>query len=101
MAILIALKSFKCMLSGKKVQIISDNVTSVVNINHLGGHCKDLSDLALATAIWAEAEEQQILLTAKHLQGKINIDADWLSRLIPKYECCLHPGLFQQLDELR
>ena len=92
MAVLLALKSFNGLLGGKKVQVLSDNVTTVAYINHLGGHCKELSDLAVA--VWAEAEEQQITLTAKHLPGVINQEADFLSRIIPKYEWRLHPAVF-------
>ena len=84
MAVLLALKSFRTMLYGKKVQVMSDNVSTVAYINHLGGHCKDLSQLA--TAIWTEAEEHKVVLTARHLAGKTNVEADWLSHLIPQYK---------------
>ena len=38
LAVLCAIKSFRTVLKAKNLQILSDNVTTVVYINHLGAH---------------------------------------------------------------
>ncbi len=44
-AILIAIQSFRKQLTGKCVQVLSDNICSVAYINHLGGPKEKLSSL--------------------------------------------------------
>ena len=96
MAILLALKSFKHMTKNKVVHILSDNITAIANINHLGSSHKELSELA--TAIWSEAYTNGTHLVCSHISGVNNTTADRLSRLPPKYEWELHPQLFRLLD---
>ena len=97
MAVLMAIKSFT-FPRGKKVQVLTDNITTAAYINHLGGPCKDLS--TLATALWMECHEKGLTLTARYLQGKLNTTADALSRLSTHYEWQLHRGLFRYIDQL-
>ena len=78
--------------------IVSDNVTTVAYLNHLGGPAKDLSDLAMA--IWSLAYKEDIALSAKYLAGSENKQTDMLSRLNPKFEWTLHLRIFQWLDNL-
>ena len=98
MVVLMALKSFGPSMKEKSIQILSDNVTTVAYINHLGGPNSDLTDIA--KAIWKEAYELQIFISAKHLQGWLNCHADVLSRLSHQYEWQLHPKLFHLLDPI-
>ena len=99
MAVLMALKSSGPSMKEKSIQILSDNVTTVASINHLGDPNSDLTDIA--KAIWKEAYELQIFISAKHLQGQLNCHADLLSRLSHQYEWQLHPKLFRLLDRIR
>ncbi len=92
MAVLLGLKSFAPQLRGKSVQILSDNITAVAYINHLGGPSADLT--ALAESLWITANDFGITLQASHLAGGLNSRADRLSRLPPAYEWRLHPNLF-------
>ena len=95
---LLALLSFMPHLRHKKVQIVTDNISTVAYINHLGGPSPALS--RLATALWATAIENGIELTATHLAGKKNVHADALSRVTSPYEWMLHPGLFKWIDHI-
>ena len=54
--------------------VLSDNITTVAHLNHLGGNIKDLSDLT--KAIFNLAYTYNIDIQAKHLAGKQNIHAD-------------------------
>ena len=79
LAVLLALRSFKGHLAGKHVQILSDNITTVAYINHLGGASTILNKIA--TNIWMYCYEIRVTLEAKHLSGVLNVEADRLSRL--------------------
>lgn len=98
MAVMCAIKSFKSSLKNKNVQILSDNITTVAYLNHLGGPGPELSQLA--SAIWMEAHEAGISLSARYLQGTLNVEADRLSRVSPTYEWKLHPRVFQCIDNM-
>ena len=97
-AILMAIKSFQSMLQGKSVQVLTDNVTAVCYINHLGGPSEDLTELM--KKLWAETYRLGITLQAKHLAGYLNGPADMLSRLSAQYEWSLHPQLFHYINKL-
>ena len=97
MAVLMALKSFN-FHPGSSVQVLTDNVTTMAYINQLGGPSPALSQLA--KAVWLEAYDKELTLSAKHLQGILNVKADSLSRLPQHYEWQLHKGLFHYLDQI-
>jgi ribonuclease HI len=94
--VLMALKTFKEEFRGKNIQILSDNVTTVAYLNHMGGPYKDLTDLA--RVIWLECLQNRTNIVSRHLRGLLNTRADHLSRLIDKFEWRLHPRLFRMLD---
>lgn len=96
MAVHMAVLSFKDLLKDKCVQVLTDNITTVAYLNHLGGHCMELSNLA--QSIWCTTNSLGITLKAKHLAGNLNLHADRLSRLTAQYEWMLHPRLFQCID---
>jgi hypothetical protein len=98
MAVLMALKTFGPNLIGKSVQILTDNVTTAAFINRLGGASPTLAQLA--QAVWLEAHDHGIHLTAKHLAGRLNTVADALSRVKTSYSWQLHPALFQMIDRV-
>lgn len=94
----LVLESFINQVSDKHVQVVSDNITTIAYLNHLGGPCVELNNIA--AGIWELALEHNILLSAKHIQGKLNYIPDKLSRLNPIYEWQLNPGMFRLLDTL-
>lgn len=94
----LVLESFISQVQGKHIQIVSDNITTVAYLNHLGGPCMELN--YVASGIWEVALEHNILLSASHIQGRLNYMLDKLSRLNPIYEWQLNPGLFNLLDTL-
>ncbi len=56
-----------------------DNTSAVAYVNRLGGTFSlVLSDLALT--LWEWALSQGFFLSAEHLSGRLNIEADWQSR---------------------
>ena len=97
LTVLLALQSFKHMIRGKVVQILSDNVTTVAFINHMGGSVKELD--TVMRNIYYLACHLNVTLKATHLAGKLNVQADFLSRIQSAYELRLHPRLFRMLDE--
>ena len=98
MAILLALECFKDRMAGQHIQVLTDNITCVAYINHLGGPSCQLTDIA--KSIWNLAYQNDIHLSAKYLAGSLNTVADTLSRLNPIYEWYLIQSLFQYLDRL-
>jgi hypothetical protein len=99
MAIRLALVSFTTELRGKTVQILTDNITSAAYINFQGGPSQELTDVA--RAIWDHALQNNIGISAKHLAGSLNLEADWLSRLpVSPSEWKLNPRLFCYLNTL-
>ena len=90
------LQSLGDQLRGKSIQVLSDNITSVVYINRLGGSSEKLN--TLMSTIWCFAHNHAIELCAKHLAGVKNVHADQISRRVSPYEWQLHPRLFRQLD---
>lgn len=97
LAVLLAIKSFATCLTNKRVQVLCDNVAAVANINKLGGPSSELS--RLTQALWATTHSLGIDLSARHLAGSLNIQADRLSRQMSQYEWKLHPQLFRFIDK--
>jgi ribonuclease HI len=98
LAIILAIKSFAQCLKNKKVQVLTDNISCVAYINQLGGPSSELS--RLAEALWAQTHELNINLSAKHIAGKLNVHADFLSRIMSPHEWKLHPNMFSYIDRL-
>jgi len=97
-AVLLCLQSFKTALRGKRVSILTDNVTTAAYINFQGGPHADLS--LVATQIWSLSIKQNFSISAKWLAGKLNVVPDFLSRFNSKYNWRIHPGLFHYLDSV-
>jgi hypothetical protein len=96
MAILTAVHTFGPRLKNKSVQVVTDNISAMAYINHMGGPSLELTNLA--KNIWATANQFGIRLTATYLAGCLNVEADYLSRLSTQYEWTLHPRLFQYIQ---
>ena len=95
-AVLAALKSFQNQITGKHVQVLSDNISTVAYLNNLGGSSAQLSKIATAT--WLLCHHLKVTLTVRHISGKRNVLADRLSRRQSAHEWCLAPHLFRILD---
>ena len=78
LAVLKTLQSFKTVLQGKVVQVLSDNITTVCYINSLGGPNPLMT--WLMKVIFTHVHENQMVLSAKFLARSHNCHADRLSR---------------------
>ncbi|CAG8487821.1 11863_t:CDS:2 [Gigaspora margarita] len=97
-AIHYALLSFKT-IKDQTIMIKSDNMTAVAYLNHQGGTISQELSL-LAENIWNLCLNQKIKIIAQHLPGKLNIQADWASRVRPmQQDWQLNPMIFNQLWE--
>lgn len=99
LAIDLALKAFVKLLTGKVVLIRSDNTVAVSYISHMGGSKSSLCN-KLVKDIWLWCIQHDIWLTAEHLPGIMNIDADWESRNVnDRTEWSLCPAVFHKIIE--
>lgn len=97
-AVYLSIKSFRSVLQGKAVTVLSDNITTVSYLNHLGGPVPTLTNLS--QAVWALVYKLDIDLRAHYLPGHLNIQADQLSRTTSQYEWMLNPQVFKHIDGL-
>ena len=82
------------------VRVMSDNNTAVSYINSMGG-CRSLECNSIAKDIWDWAIDKDIWLSAAHIPGSSNIDADQLSRnLNLDLEWMLSAPIFQRIVAL-
>ena len=98
LAILLAILAFRDQVTGRHIQILSDNVTALAYLRHKGGPSTDLTDLAVS--VWAVAAESGLTLSFAHIAGQNNQEADLLSRTPDKHNWMLNPGIFQLIDFL-
>ena len=96
MAVLLALRAFRPYVQNRTISILSDNISTVAYVNHMGGPVTELTEIA--KLIWAEAILSNTTISAKHLSGKQNCQADSLSRVLDKHEWCLARPTFKLLD---
>ena len=96
LAVLLTLKSLCPLLKNKSVQILTDNITTCAFINMQGGSVKTLD--IVAKNIWDLSIRNNIKLQARYLAGRLNTEADTLSRLPGHHEWYIHPRLFNFLD---
>ena len=79
LAVKLALSSLLVDRRNIHVRIMSDNMTAVSYINSMGG-CRSLDCNSLTKEIWDWAIDKNIWLSAAHIPGSNNVDADQLSR---------------------
>jgi hypothetical protein len=81
------------------VRLELDNTTAVSYVNKQGGRIEELYHIALAT--WQYAIARDIWLSAAHLPGVLNIQADAASRDMFKYdkEWQLEPVMFAKIQQ--
>ena len=95
----LTLKSYCKEMSAVHVQILLDNTTAVAYINNQGGR-KSLCN-SLARQIWEWAIDRDLWLTASHLPGVLNVEADRQSRISHRNtEWKLKTKIFQRIATL-
>ena len=94
-----AIKTFTKTTACAHVRLLLDNAAAVAYINKMGGggtHSHVLANLAIA--LWEWCLENQLIVSAQHLPGKLNIRADRESRiLIDSSDWKLNSNLFQAI----
>ena len=79
------------------IKILSDNTTTVSYLNNMGG-THSLACNAIAREVWLWCISREIYLTAAHIPGKENIQADQASRLFnDRTEWKLDKSVFTKL----
>ena len=100
LAVKLALASLFDNRSNIHVRVMSDNTTTVSYINSMGG-CKSRECNSITKDIWDWARERNIWLSAAHIPGSSNVDADQLSRnLNLNLEWMLSKPIFQRIVSL-
>ena len=100
LAVKLALSSLLDDRNNIHARIRSDNNTAVSYINSMGG-CRSLECNSIAKDIWDWAVDKDIWLSAAHIPGSSNIDADQLSRnLNLDLEWMLSAPIFQRIVAL-
>ena len=92
-----ALQSFQDKLVDKHVQLLLDKTTAVAYVNHMGGKQPSLNDLTL----WSWCLAKIIWLSAAHIPGVNNVDADFESRhFYDRCEWSLDNRVFHNLSHI-
>ena len=96
-AIYLALQSFSDRLSmNRHVQILSDNTTAIAYINHMGGKQYEMNQLA--KEIWAWCIRKDTWISAAHIPGEENIQAEYASRHFnDRTEWTLNDRIFKEI----
>lgn len=91
------LKSFADHIRGIHIQLQVDNTTAVAYVNNMGGS-KSLELDQLAKDLWEWSISREIWVSAVHIPGISNVDADEQSRHFnDKHEWALNTGAFQEI----
>ena len=99
-AVLLGLKSLLGHVHGKHIRIQSDNTTTVAYVNNMGS-IKSAECDSLSKEIWLWCIERDIWISACHILGSTNVDADTESRKINNStEWSLNMDVFSDLDKL-
>jgi hypothetical protein len=92
LAVLKGVQYFRDHLAHKQLLICSDNSATVAQINKQGG-TKSWSLTELTRQLWFELDLLGCRVWARHIPGRLNVQADWLSRTGQSItsEWSLHP----------
>ena len=94
-----AVMAFTKHRSHSHVHLRMDNVTAVAYVNKKGGTRSSLV-LQETKEIWQYCLAKKITLTAEHLPGRLNMEADFQSRYLQDNSCWkLDPQLFKMLNQ--
>ncbi|XP_067664177.1 uncharacterized protein [Haliotis asinina] len=72
------LKSLCAQLRNMHIRLLLDNTTAVAYINHMGGTKLDCNNIT--REIWLWCIERKLWISAAHVPGVCNMEADWYSR---------------------
>jgi hypothetical protein len=101
LAIEFALPSYCNTMHDIHIRIMSDNTTAIAAINKQGS-TKALDCNTVAKRIWLWALERKIWISAAHIPGVDNVEADLASRVFKdELEWTLSTDIFQELMPLR
>ena len=99
-AVLLGLKSLYNNTTGKHIRVQSDNTTTVSYISEVGG-IKSVLCNDMAQTIWAWCIDSNIWLSACHIPGSQNTDADKQSRVFNvSTEWSLCTQVFEDIQKL-
>ena len=99
-AVLLGLKSFCNITTGKHIRVQSDNTTTVSYINEMGG-IKSVLCSDMGQTIWAWRIDYNIWLSACHIPGSQNAEADKQSRVFNvSTEWSLCTKVFEDIKKL-
>ena len=99
LAAFLAIKAFGKGWRDTAVLLRMDNITAVSYVNHKGGTTSQVL-CNLAIKMWTWCTSRNIILTAEHLPGHLNVTADQESRLIRDHcDWMLNPQVFQKIQE--
>lgn len=99
LAAMFGLKIYAAQVRGSHVRLHIDNTTAVAYVNAQGGRVPDLSDVAREMWLWARARD--LWLSAVHIPGVQNVEADLASRTqyAVETEWSLNQAVFEQVEE--
>ena len=98
-AILLAIQSFFKDKDSLEVLIKSDNTTAVSYVNKMGGSRSNECE-SVASEIWKFCEKRDMWLTATHIPGDSNEEADFISRhFTDNTEWTLNQHIFEKICE--
>jgi hypothetical protein len=99
-AVFNAIVTWKEILQGHTVMVLTDNTTVVAYIKNQGGtHSRNLCLLTMNLLQFTKAAGIQLLV--RHIPGRLNVMADALSRTQALHtEWTLHPGVFARIQLL-
>ena len=99
LAIFLSLKALCSAYTGSHIQVQCDNTTAVCYINNMGGSKSTLCN-AITKQIWALCITQNNWLSATHLPGCENVEADAESRIFnDRTEWMLDPQVFKGITQ--
>ena len=73
------LRSFRHRIGGQHVRLRMDNTTAIAYINHMGG-VKSHKCNELVKELWQWCQDNDIWVSAAHIPGHENVEADYESR---------------------
>lgn len=98
-ATLLAMKSFSSHLRGRSLLVRTDNISNVAALTRGGSSSPRLTEIA--RQVWDLRHGLSLRLTAQHVAGVLNDEADRLSRIAyDKDDWKLHPLFFESVCNL-
>ena len=96
LAVYYSLKAFRHLIVGLHIKILCDNTTAVACLNHMGAsHTENCN--AITKIIWEWCIENHVWITAAHIPGIENVQADHESRYVQSgMGRKLNPQMLQQ-----